>query len=249
MLEEILLYQFDGVNFKHKLFFEKKTGKHPVVLIVPTWMGMNAFALEKGREMAALGYLTCVVDMFGEGVEAQDQEEAKNQVIPLLEDRQLIRERLQKLLEEIASDPRADRFNIAAIGFCFGGSCVLELAKSGQDIRGVACIHGLLGNPYKLSMRPVSTADYIPASILVLHGYKDALSSEQDLLNFEKEMDEKKADWQMIIYGTAMHGFTNPQLHMPHYSLQYDEKSSKRAFLATKQFLAEILKKRETITL
>jgi len=241
MFEETLEYVFQGKHFKHTLFYEKKGGKIPIVLVLPTWVGLDPFAFEKGKEIASLGYLACVVDLFGKGALAKDAEEAKKQITPLLENRLIIREQLKKVMKEVAQHETADRQKIAAIGYCFGGSCVLELAKSGQDLRGVVSIHGVLGNPHKISMQPVPTADHIPASILVLHGYKDALSSQQDLLNFEKEMDDKKADWQMVLYGTAMHGFTNPKAHMPQNSLQYDEKTAKRAFLAMKEFLFEVL--------
>jgi dienelactone hydrolase len=242
MIKEELAYGFNGREFKSTIFYEETDYRLPAVLVLPTWMGLDDFAFKKGSQIATLGYLVCVVDLFGNGIKADNREHAKELIIPLVEDRSTLRGRLKKTVEEIRGHPVTDKQRQAAIGYCFGGACALDFAKSGYNLRGVVSVHGVFGNPHQVKMKPVSTAERIPASILVLHGYKDALSSEQDIRAFEKEMNDKGADWQMIIYGRAMHAYTNPQAHMPEKSLQYDELTANRSFLAKRQFLEEIFK-------
>lgn len=235
---EPLAYQ----NFNGYLAYDSSHDQsRPAVLIVPTWMGLNDFVRQKADALAELGYVAYGVDLFGDGKVAQNAEEAQKLITPLVADRQLICDRLEMALQTVQSHPLVDPSKCAAIGFCFGGMSVLELAKSGCALCGVVSIHGVLGKPIDIPSKPVPIADTIPASILVLHGYKDALSPEEALLEFEKEMAARGADWQVVVYGEAMHAFTNPEANMPELSLQYHEKTANRAWLATQNFLSEIL--------
>jgi dienelactone hydrolase len=236
--QEDFFYIHDEITFKGKFFYEIE-GK-PVVLVLPTWMGLDAFAFQKAEEIAQCGFSTYLVDMYGEGLALKNGAEAKKQIAPLLADRQILRDRLQNLLQAIKKHPKIDPDRIAAVGYCFGGTSVIELAKSGADLRGVVSIHGVLGNPHQIKMKPVPTADQIRASLLLLHGYQDTMTSEQELHLFAKEMAERGADWQIILYGGAMHGYTNPDANKPELSLQYNEKAAKRSLKATKSFLDEI---------
>lgn len=214
--------------------------KQPCVLIAPTWMGLTPFIREKTEAVAKLGYLAFGIDFFGEGAEAKDPLEAKKWITPLLENRQILRDRMYAALNFIRTHPKADHERIAAIGFCFGGGAVIELAKAGANIRGVVSFHGVLGNPHHIEMKPMEISQTIPASILLLHGYKDPFAPEEDLLQFEKEMSARGVDWQAVIYGEAMHAFTNPKVNVPESGLQYHEKSAKRSWQAMKNFLEEI---------
>lgn len=236
---EDLSYSVEKQTFIGRLVYHENE-KRPGILIVPTWMGLNNFVREKAKAIAELGYAGYAVDLFGDRREAKNPEEALELVKPLIIDRQIIRERLQKAAETLRNHSSVDGGKIAAIGFCFGGMCVLELAKSGYNIRGVVTFHASLGNRHNLPIKAVETASKIPASILLLHGYKDALAPEEELRALEKELDSRGADWQVHTYGQAMHAFTNPEADKPQLSLQYHEQTAYRSWQAMRDFLNEI---------
>lgn len=235
---EALSYALENKNFIGHLAYDGE--KRPTVLVVPTWMGLNAFTRDKTEALVELGYTAYGVDLFGEGLEAQTPEEARKLIAPLFSERQLIVERLSKAIEAVSAHPSADPNKVAMIGFCFGGLCVLEFTKTGYPLKGAVTFHAALGNPYDLHVQPIEIASSIPASILMLQGYKDALAPEGELRKLEKELTQAGADWQMVIYGNAMHAFTNPKANMPEHSLQYHELTAERAWLAMKNFLSEI---------
>ncbi|MFZ0565038.1 MAG: dienelactone hydrolase family protein [Chlamydiales bacterium] len=216
--------------------------KRPAVLVAPTWMGLNRFAQAQAEALVELGYVGFAVDLFGMGKTASDQIEAKKLITPLIEDRRQIRDRMKAAFDRIRQHHLVDPHKIAAIGFCFGGSCVLEFARGGYPLLGAVSFHAVFGNPYKLKMKPLPPAEQIKSSVLVLHGYKDPMAQEEDLLLFQREMSERGVDWQVIVYGEAMHAFTNPNANLPEIGLQYDEKTAKRAWLAMSLFLSEIFK-------
>ncbi|NGX60957.1 MAG: Carboxymethylenebutenolidase [Chlamydiae bacterium] len=234
-------YPIAGKTCKGYLTYDNDTKeKRPAVILAHAWMGQNPFIREKAEQIASLGYLGLAVDLFGEGKTTADHLEAREMITPFVQDRQLIRDHMNSVVEKLRNHPLVDSERIAAIGYCFGGVCALELAKSGADIKGVVSFHGVLGNPHSIKQKPIETALQIPASILILHGYKDSMVPEEDLLAFEKEMSRKGADWQVHVYGEAMHAFTNPSAQMPEISLQYHEKSARRSWQAMENFLSEI---------
>lgn len=153
---------------------------------------------------------------------------------PLYSDRSLLRERLYAALEAIKSISVVDNNRIAIIGFCFGGLCALDLARSGADIRGAVSFHGLLNKPENLA------SGRIKAKILALHGYDDPMAKPEQVHAFCQEMTEANVDWQMHMYGQVKHAFTNPQAHDEHLGLIYDEVAARRSWQAMSQFLQEI---------
>ena len=238
---EPLSYTCEEQRFTGHLAYDAShSSRRPAILVVPTWMGLNAFARNKAEALTQDGYVGYAVDLFGDSKEATSPDEARKLITPLVADRHLIRKRLRAALEAIRSFSLVEPTQVAAIGFCFGGMCVLELAKSGCELPAVVSFHASLGAPSGLPMKPVETAMRIPASILLLHGYRDALAPEHELLKLQKELDERNVDWQVHIYGEAMHAFTNPKTHLPEHSLQYDEKAAHRAWRAMQNFLTEI---------
>ncbi|MCC5833057.1 MAG: dienelactone hydrolase family protein [Chlamydiales bacterium] len=236
---EDLTYSVEKQLFTGRLVSHENE-KRPGILVVPTWMGLNDSIIEKTEAIAGLGYTAYAVDLFGLSREAKNTDEAFELVKPLIIDKQIIRKRLQIAAETLRGHPSVENSKIAAVGFCFGGMCALELAKSGYNIRGAVTFHASLDNRHNLPIKPVETAPNIPASLLLLHGYKDALAPENDLRDLEKEFDSRGADWQVYTYGQAMHAFTNPKVNKPELSLQYHEQTANRAWLAMRNFLTEI---------
>lgn len=207
--------------------------KAPLILIFHDWKGRGDFVMEKAKDLAKLGYIGCALDIYGKGILGKDDEESEALMSPFIEDRNHLRKRVLAGYEMAKKLVYVDAKKIGAIGFCFGGLCALDLARSGADIKGVVSFHGLLHPPKieKLKMQ---------ARVLVLHGNKDLMVSGADLLDFEKEMDEQKVDWQINIYGNAMHGFTNPMANNPTLGILYNRQIEQRSFQAMENFFKEI---------
>ncbi len=229
-----LPYQDGETRLEGYLTCPDNTGTHPLVLIAHTWRGRDEFVISKAQALAQLGYAGFALDMFGQGILGESVEENSRLIQPFLENRQYLLQRIQAALNFTKSLPVVNTQHIAAIGFCFGGLCVLDLARSGVDIQGVVSFHGLLNRPEK---KPIQK---IRSKVLVLHGYNDPMASHTQILEFQKEMDASQADWQMHIYGQAMHGFTNPQANDTNLGIVYNKQAAQRSWQAMKTFLAEI---------
>lgn len=210
--------------------------KRPGVLMVPNWMGPTAQSREKAWRVAARGYVVLLWDMYGEDVRPTNAGEAAKAAGALRAgDRQTMRERAQLGLATLAA--QADKAplakgKLAAIGFCFGGGAVLELARSGADVAAVVSLHGNLDTP-----RPAS-AETLRAKVLVLHGADDPVVPPEQIAAFEQEMRAAKADWQLISFGGAVHSFTNPYADRPGQSAFHPD-ASRRAFAYMDLLLAE----------
>ena len=208
--------------------------KRPAVLIAHDWSGCNDFAKDKANRLAELGYVGIAIDMFGDGKIGHDKDEKSALIQPFMEDRSLLRQRITAALTNAKKLPMVDTTRIAAIGFCFGGLCVLDLARSGANIKGVVSFHGLLMPP------PDTSGARISAKILALHGHDDPLVPPAQVLAFEQEMTAHKVDWQLDIYGNTMHGFTNPLANDPVFGTVYNKPVANRAWLSMKMFFDEI---------
>lgn len=206
----------------------------PAVLIAPDWSGSNEFAKSKAEQLALMGYIAFVVDMYGMGRTGNTREEKAALMQPLVNDRRLIRDRMRAAYDAVIGLSEVDASRVSAIGFCFGGLCVLDLARSGADLKGVISFHGLLNKPDDLHSHPILS------KILILHGYNDPMVNLNHVAAFCTEMTESSVDWQMNIYGGTMHAFTNPQADDPDFGTVYNPLADTRSWAAMTTFLQEV---------
>ncbi len=210
-------------------------GRRPGVLVVHEWMGLGENARMRARMLAEEGYVAFAVDMYGKGVRAKDTKEAAALAGKYKGDRDLMRGRIRAGLDELLKREDVDPSRVAAIGYCFGGTTVLELARSGAPVAGVVSFHGGLDAP-----KPAAKGD-IKAKVLVLHGADDPYVKPEEVAGFEGEMRECGADWQLVSYGGAVHSFTNQEAGSDKSrGLAYNESADKRSWRAMKDFFAEI---------
>ncbi len=210
----------------------------PAILIVHMWGGRVEFVCEKARQLAKLGYTAFAVDMYGKGVIGSSPEENSQLMQPFMEDRSLILKRLDCAIKKLCTFEQVDKSAIAAIGYCFGGLCVLDLARSGLSIKGIVSIHGLLNPPPNDS--DSQTSEHINSKVLVLHGSNDPLADMQQVWQLQQELSNANADWQLHIYGAAQHAFTNPQAQDKAGGMIYNHSADKRAWQDMLQFFDNI---------
>lgn len=207
--------------------------KRPGVLVVHEWWGHGPYARKRAEMLAKRGYTAFALDMYGKGVYAKDHEEAGRLAGAFFSDRAAMRKRALAGLAQLKGAPFVDETKIAAIGYCFGGTTVLELARAGTDIKGVASFHGNLATPSPATETP-------KAKILVLHGADDGFVNAA-LPGFVEEMRKAKADWQLNQYGGAVHSFTVKEAgNDPAKGMAYDAKADERSWTALGSFLEEL---------
>ena len=236
--EESVEYTINGVNFKGFVAYDENLpGKRAVVLVVPEWWGLNDYAKMRTRKLAELGYLAMAVDMYGNGKIALNPTEAQALATPFYADPQIGKSILDAALKKIEEFPQADRGKIAAIGYCFGGSAVLNYAKLGASLKGVVSFHGgLKGVPAKKEL--------LKAQILVCHGGSDQFVPEQDVKTFKHQLDSIGAIYTFKVYPNSTHAFTNPdatkvgkQFNMP---IEYNAAADKDSWEDMKLFLQRL---------
>ncbi|MDP3561675.1 MAG: dienelactone hydrolase family protein [Legionellaceae bacterium] len=206
----------------------------PAVLVIHDWSGRNDFACQKADLIANLGYVGFAVDMYGLGRIGETNEEKQALMEPLANDRRLLRARIGAALDELVTMSEVDNDRIAVIGFCFGGLCALDLARSGANIAGAVSFHGLLQKPDYLANHEIK------AKILALHGYDDPMATPDQVRVFCDEMTKAGVDWQMHMYGQTKHAFTNPKAHDVPLGLIYNTEAARRALQSMTNFLEEI---------
>lgn len=212
---------------------ETKPGPRPAVLVSHAWGGQGEFEQQKARDLAELGYVGFALDVYGRGKRGDTAEVNAKLMSPFLEDRALLERRMRLATEAVRAQEVCDAKRVAAIGFCFGGLCVLDLARSGSDVRGVVSFHGLLGGREGMDRNEIS------AKVLVLHGHDDGFVPAEQFDDFCKEMTDSKADWQIHQYGHTMHAFTNPSANDPDFGTVYEPKAARRSWQSMKDFLEE----------
>ena len=210
-------------------------GYRPGVLIIHDWMGVGPYVKKRVEQLAALGYVALAADIYGKGIRPVTMEEAADLANRYKADRTLMRSRAHSGLKVLRANILVDTKRIAVIGYCFGGTSVLELARSGADAAGFVSFHGGLHTPTP------DDAKNIRGKVLALHGADDPLVPPDEVLAFEEEMRRAGVDWQMIIYGSAVHSFTNPAAgDNPSLGAAYNEKADKRSWEAMKTFFQEL---------
>ena len=214
---------------------DEKPGKKPAVLVAHDWTGRREFAENKAREMADLGYVGFALDMYGKGVFGADGDVEGNSALmnPLASDRAALRKRILSALDVVRSHDQVDPLRVGAMGYCFGGMCVLELARSGADVKGVISIHGIF-SPGEIPNEKITS------KILCLHGQDDPMVPPQQVLDLENELSDAGADWQVHAYGGTMHAFTNPSANNPDFGTVYNPVADRRATRAIKDFFEEV---------
>jgi dienelactone hydrolase len=229
-------YTQDGTVMRGFLAYDDALkGKRPGVLVVHEWWGLNDFAKQVAEKLAGLGYVALAADIYGNGRVTTDREEAGKLAGVLRGNPPLLRARTQAALKALKANPHVAPKRLAAIGYCFGGTTVLELAYSGADLAGVVSFHGGL---------PKTTPDdlkRIKAAILVLHGADDSHVAAADITAFEQAMRQAKTDWQMVWFGGAVHGFANPANgNNPASGVAYDARAARRSWQYMQDFFKEI---------
>jgi len=204
-------------------------GPRPGVLVSPTVMGRSTFEEDKARRLAELGYVGFAIDIYGRAERPESMGAARPLMDALNADRRLLQVRMAAALAALRRLPQVDESRTAAIGYCFGGKCVLDLARTGADIAGVASFHGLFEAP------PFPTAARIGAKVLALHGWDDPLAPPDKVLSLAEELTAAGADWQLHAYGHTAHGFTNPARET-----MYRPDADRRSWRALRNFLDEL---------
>jgi len=239
--EEVVTYMAEGIALKGFVVYDESLlGKRPAILVVHEWWGLNEYLKNRARQLAELGYIAMAVDIYGGGMAASNPQQAQELASPFYKNPQLAKIRLDAALSKISEFEQTDPSKIAAIGYCFGGSVVLNCAKLGANLKGVVSFHGGLAGV------PVNK-DLLKAKILVCHGAADKFVSENDIANFKQSLDSINADYTFKVYANATHAFTNPdatktgkQFNMP---IEYNEAADKASWKDMQNFLTNLFEK------
>ena len=221
---------WDGAELRHELF--AVDGIAPGVVIFPTVMGVTDLERGFAQRLVGQGYAAVIADLYGRRFTPAERQDAMAAMQGLRADRAALRALLLAALDASRSQSEIDGGRIAAIGFCFGGQCALDLARSGADIAGVASFHGLF-DPPGLDLRPIT------AKVAAYHGWDDPLVTPEAVVALGKELTEAACDWQIHAYGDVGHGFTNPGATGAMPGIKFDERAARRAWASCDDFLTE----------
>jgi len=227
MAGKTLEYRDGGVTLKGYLADEGKGGKRPGIVLFPEAFGIGEHVMERARRLASLGYVALAADPYGDGAQASDLPKAIELMTAVRSDVAVWRKRAMAALDTLKAQPGVDATKLAAIGYCFGGSTALELARGGAPIAAAVSFHGGLESP-----KP-EDAKNIRAKVLVCTGAQDPLIPPAQVAAFEAQMSATKADWQVHSYGGAVHSFTNPDADkLGNPALAYHPAADKRSWAA-----------------
>jgi len=238
-------YRAGGVVMKGYLAYDSTVkGKRPGILVVHEWWGLNDYARKRARMLAALGYTALAVDMYGEGKQATHPDDAAKFSSELMKNFGAAKARFMAAMAFLKQQPSVDPEEIAAIGYCFGGGIVLNMARQGVDLKGAVSFHGSL-----IAVKPAEPGS-VKAKILVLHGGEDKFTTPEQIAAFKKEMNAAGADFRFIVYPGATHSFTNPEADVYakkfHIPIAYNASADKKSWAEMKEFLHMIFKKEKT---
>jgi dienelactone hydrolase len=228
-------FEHAGTWLEPILVHQPGADPRPLVLIFPTIMGRSELEIGFAKRLVGRGYAAVVADLYGLEHIGKPREECRALMMALLGDRPFLQARLLATLEAARALPEVVAGRVAAIGYCFGGLCALDLARTGADVRGVASFHGLFTPPGNRE----GTA--IRAKVIAFHGWDDPMAPPASVEALGQELTRAGADWQIHAYGGVMHGFTNPSAADPDHGLQYDATADARSWASLELFLAECL--------
>jgi dienelactone hydrolase len=231
--ETLVPLTFEGEELEGVLVARRDSARRPGVIIFPTVMGVSDLELGFARQLVHLGYTGFVADLFGKTFRGAPREIMSNELKRLRSDRASLRKRLLAVLESVRKLDAVESERIVAIGYCFGGQCALDLARSGADIAGVASFHGLL-DPPGLPPQPIT------AKVLAFHGWDDPMAPPDAVVALGKELTEAGADWQLHAYGHVQHGFTNPGATGAVPGVVYNAVAAERSWTSLINFLEEL---------
>ena len=235
VMTQTVEYQDGDTVLEGFVAWDSESPAAPGVLIVHQWMGLTDYEKGRCKQLAELGYVAFALDIYGKDNRPANRGEAGKTAGGFKNDRKLYRQRLNLGLEQLRAVAKVDKKRVAAIGYCFGGTGVLELARSGADINGVVSFHGGLDSP-----TPADGAN-IKAKLLICHGADDPFVPADEIEAMKKELNTAKVDWQMIYYADAVHSFTQPMAGTDKSrGAAYNEKADKRSWVAMRSFFDEI---------
>ena len=232
---ETITYEGPGGTYEGTISYDDSIeGPRPGVLVCHAWMGQGAFETEQAEKLAALGYVGFALDVYGKGVRASDADRAAELMNQVASDHSALLARLEYALELLKEHPLVDGDKTGAIGYCFGGKCVLDLARSGAATLGVVSFHGILGAPAG------AEEPFINAKVLALHGWDDPLATPEQAREFAEEMTKRGVDWQLHAYGNTVHAFTLPTANDLDHGICYQPDAARRSWQAMENFLEEV---------
>ena len=230
IVEKTVLYEQDGTELEGFLAYDDSIkGPRPGIVVIHQWKGLTEYEKMRSRMLAELGYVAFAADIYGKGVRAKDNKEAKKLATVFFKDRNLMRARVNAAYEELKKQKVTDTSKTAAIGYCFGGTVALDLARSGADVLGTVTFHGGLSTPTP------EDAKNIKGKVLALHGAADQSVLPEHVAAFQKEMSDAGVDWYMEIYAYAPHAFT-------HKGPRYNEPADLRSWEEMEDFFKELFK-------
>src|SRR4051812_25368753 len=238
MAVEKISYQAGGKTFVGALVYDNRaSGKRPLMLMAPNWLGVTDEAIQRTRMMTGDRYIGFVADMYGNGKVSAGPPEAAELADGLRADPKERRLRIAAALATLVKESEArgigDIRRKAAVGFCFGGGNVLELARTGADIQATVCLHGDL-----TTKDPATRPGQIQSALLVVHGSADPVANKSQRDAFEAEMDGVKAKWQMLTFGSLVHSFCESDAHVPGIA-EYNAPAARQSYRLLDRFIAD----------
>lgn len=227
----------DGDTECHGFIYrpDSDASSHPVVLVCPAWDGLVQEVHDKAKKLSEEGYIAVGVDVLGGGQTLVDFADLQPALDPFLSDRAMLLQRLQAAVSAARDIEGADPSRLGVVGYCFGGLCALDLARSGSGIRAAVSLHGGL-TTNGLGDIPIE------AQVLVLHGHDDPMVPPEQVAEFQREMTARGADWQLVSYGNTLHSFTRADANAPEMGIAYNALTDRRSWRAMCNFLEETLK-------
>jgi dienelactone hydrolase len=213
---------------------ESHSGSRPAIMVCHAWGGRKEHEEQTARKLAELGYLGFAADVYGKGVRGDSIEENQELMTPLVEDRDGLQRRLRAALDAMMGLEHADSARTAVAGYCFGGLCALDMARTNAPVKGVAAFHAVIGKPGKPG------GDDIKPKVIAFQGYDDPMADKDAQRDFADEMTERKADWQLHLFGGVSHAFTNKGADNDELGLRYDAQADARSWAGFERFLKEL---------